>query len=181
MSNYLRPHVPGGTLFFTIKLENPDSRLLIEKIGLLRMAFRVVCKYRPFRADAIVVLPNHLHCLLRLPPGDSEYARRISHMKAVFAKSIERNEARCTSRMKRGERGVWQRRFREHAVRDEDDFIAHVNYIHQNPVKHGLVDNAIDWQWSSIHRPQQTRINCPADLGDGRVAVGCALAHLSSR
>jgi putative transposase len=161
MSNYLRPHISGGTFFFTIKLENPDSRLLIEKVGLLRMAFRVVCKHRPFRADAIVVLPNHLHCLLSLPPGDSEYARRISHMKAVFAKSIERNEARCPSREKRGERGIWQRRFWEHAIRNEDDFLGHMNYIHENPVKHGLVERATDWQWSSIHRPQRIKATIP--------------------
>jgi putative transposase len=161
MSNYLRPVVPGGTFFFTIKLEDPDSRLLIEKVGLLRMAFRVVCKYRPFRADAIVILPNHLHCLLSLPAGDGEYARRISHMKAVFAKSVERYESRCPSRVRRGERGIWQRRFWEHVIRDEDDFLAHANYIHQNPVKHGLVENAIDWQWSSIHRPQCMKMNDP--------------------
>jgi putative transposase len=161
MSNYLRPHVPGGTFFFTIKLENSESRLLIEKVGLLRMAFRVVCKHRPFLADAIVVLPNHLHCLLSLPPGDSQYAGRISHMKAVFAKSIERNESRCPSRIKRGERGIWQRRFWEHAIRGEDDFLAHANYIHENPVKHGLVDKATDWQWSSIHRSQQVKAIIP--------------------
>ncbi len=152
MPNYLRPHVPGGTFFLTIKLENLDSRLLVEKIALLRMAFRVACKHRPFRADAIVVLPNHLHGLLRLPAGDSEYARRISHTKAIFARNIERGESRCLSRTKRGERGIWQRRFWEHAIRDEEDFLAHMNYIHENPVKHGLRENATDWRWSSIHR-----------------------------
>ena len=102
--------------------------------------------------DAVVILPDHLHCVWRLPDGDADYSTRWSLIKATFSRSLARGERRSASRIKRGERGIWQRRFWEHCLRDENDYARHVDYIHWNPVKHGHVDRATDWAYSSFHR-----------------------------
>lgn len=107
---------------------------------------------RPFSINTIVVLPEHLHCIWTLPEGDDDFSTRWRLIKDAFSKAIPAGEARSASRVQKRERGIWQRRFWEHVLRDENDFAIHVDYIHYNPVKHGLVDRPIDWPYSSLHR-----------------------------
>jgi len=150
MSTYLRTWQPGGTFFLTLALANRDSALLTEHVGLLRTAFRQARSARPFRIDAMVVLPEHLHLLCTLPAADADYATRIAHLKAGFSRGVP--ECGSLARRSRRERGIWQRRYWEHTVRDEKDLLGHIDYIHYNPVKHGYVSQARDWPWSSFHR-----------------------------
>jgi putative transposase len=99
-----------------------------------------------------VILPDHFHSLWTLPPGDADYATRWMLIKAGFSRRIAAGERRSESRIKKGERGIWQRRYWEHLIRDQQDYEHHVAYIHYNPVKHGHADRAADWPNSSIHR-----------------------------
>jgi putative transposase len=136
MTEYRRAHVPGATWFFTVNLaQHRGNRLLAENIDLLRRVFRKVKKDHPFKIDAIVVLPDHLHCIWTLPDGDSNYKTRWALIKAGFSRKIPTMERRSKSRNNRGERGIWQRRFWEHMIRDERDFCRHADYVHWNPVK----------------------------------------------
>lgn len=152
VSDYRRNFVPGGSFFFTVNLANRRSRRLVESIDLLRGAFRLVRARRPFTLDAIIVLPDHLHAIWTLPPGDADYATRWQLIKAAFSRGIEPVEHRSKSRAAKGERGIWQRRYWEHTLRDESDFAHHCDYIHFNPVKHGYVRTANEWPHSSLHR-----------------------------
>ena len=152
MTNYRRAHIPGATWFFTVNLaERRKNRLLLENIDVLRQVFRQIRTRHPFAIDAIVVLPEHLHCVWTLPDGDSDYKMRWALIKAGFSRQIPRGERRSESRVKRGERGIWQRRYWEHMIRDDRDFERHVDYIHWRPVKHGWVKRAEDWPHSSFH------------------------------
>src|SRR5262245_18124287 len=137
MTNYRRNVVPGGTYFFTLNLVDWRSRLLTQNIAALRSAFREIRSRHPFGIDAIVVLPDHLHALWTLPAGDTGFAMRWRLIKSAFSRTLPKLEAISASRSARGERGIWQRRYWEHTVRDERDFAHHVDYIHFNPVKHG--------------------------------------------
>jgi REP-associated tyrosine transposase len=153
MRTYLRNRTVGGTYFFTVNLaERRGSRLLSEHVEALRSAFRRTCLERPFTTIAWVVLPEHLHCLWRLPAGDDDYATRWRLIKSRFSRALPRTERRSASRRAKAERGVWQRRYWEHLVRDDADLRAHVDYIHINPVKHGHAVRATDWPHSSFHR-----------------------------
>jgi len=152
MRRYIRARVPGGTYFFTVNLaERFGNRLLVEKIDVLREAFRVTQRNHPFRIEAAVVLPEHLHVLWTLPEGDVDFPMRWSLIKARFSRAVETGEHRSNSRLRRRERGIWQRRYYEHAIRDADDLARHVDYIHWNPVKHGWVERVADWPYSSFH------------------------------
>src|SRR2546423_15617184 len=102
--------------------------------------------------EAEVVFPEHLHCLWRLPPGDYAFPMRWCLIKAYFTRMLPRGEASSVSRQRKGERGIWQRRYWEHVIRDEQDYQRHLDYIHYNPVKHGYVQAAKDWPYSSFHR-----------------------------
>jgi putative transposase len=93
-----------------------------------------------------------MHCVIQLPDGDSDFTLRWRLIKAGFSKSLTGNECRSMTRQRRGERGIWQRRFWEHQIRDEADFIAHMDYVHINPVKHGYVNRVSDWRYSTFHR-----------------------------
>lgn len=127
MTEYRRANVSGATWFFTVNLaERCGNRLLVDNIDLLRQVFREVKGRRPFTIDAIVVLPEHLHCIWTLPDGDSDYKTRWSLIKAGFSRRIPPGERRSESRMKRGERGISQRRFSEHLIRDDRDRERHV-------------------------------------------------------
>ena len=153
MTDYRRIYVPGAIWFFTVNLaERKNNSLLLEHIEKLSESFIKVLKDHPFKIIAIVVLPDHLHCLLSLPEDDSDFSTRWGLIKANFSRSIAKGERVSSSRSKRGERGIWQRRFWEHLIRDEKDLYAHMDYIHWNPVKHGLTKNAADWKYSSFHR-----------------------------
>ena len=151
MSNYHRPSAPGASIFFTVALADRTSDLLVREIGLLRHAVRITRAERPFSINAWVALPDHLHCVWTLPAGDADFSTRWSVIKARFALSVPEG-VRRPSHVARRERGVWQRRFWEHHVMDEEDYAAHVRYCWMNPVKHGLVERPEDWPFSSVRR-----------------------------
>jgi putative transposase len=151
MRNYLRMRAAGGVYFFTVNLaERRGNTLLVDRIDVLRDAFLRTRLERPFALEAIVVLPEHLHCLWRLPPGDNDFPTRWRLIKSRFSRAIAVTERQSRSRRRQGERGLWQRRYWEHMVRDDDDYRHHLDYIHFNPVKHGLVRDAADWPHSSL-------------------------------
>tara|TARA_R110000868_G_scaffold360413_3_gene622417 strand:+ start:237 stop:746 length:510 start_codon:yes stop_codon:yes gene_type:complete len=149
---YRRLYVPGGSYFFTIVLMNRKSTLLVDNIDKLKSAFKKVKTNHPFKIDAIVILPDHLHMVIALPEEDMAYSKRLGLIKSYFTRGIKAGEVVAQSREKKRERGIWQRRFWEHSIRDEKDFIRHVHYIHYNPVKHGYVKSPVNWKFSSIHR-----------------------------
>jgi len=153
MTDYRRIYIPGATWFFTVNLaERHGNRLLVEKIDLLRLAFSYVKERRPFRMNAVVVMPDHLHCIWTLPIGDADYSTRWSLLKGHFSRAIDKGEKISKSRGNRRERGLWQRRFWAHLLQDQEDFNKHVDYIHWSPVKHGWVQRVADWPHSSFHR-----------------------------
>ena len=152
MPNYRRATVAGATYFFTVNLLQRRSRLLIQHIDVLQEAIEWVRVVHPIHVDAWVVLPEHLHVVWSLPPGDSNYALRWSSIKRRFSKALPVTEWRSSVRLTRGERGIWQRRYWEHLIRDERDYERHVDYIHYNPVKHGYVQRVADWPYSTFHR-----------------------------
>jgi putative transposase len=151
MVSYRRNLAPGGTYFFTVALADRRNDWLVSNIALLRQSFRNARCNRPFAIDAIVVLPEHLHCVWTLPPGDVDYSHRWRLVKGEFSKALSA-AGNPIKRNSKGEYNVWQRRFWEHTVRNEQDLQAHVDYIHYNPVKHGLVTRVRDWPYSSFHR-----------------------------
>jgi putative transposase len=148
---YRRNFVPGGTFFFTATLADRRSMALVENIGLLRRAFRTTRHERPFSVDAVVVLPDHLHIVMTLPPDDADFPGRWKRIKSLFTRYVVARDPNY-DRNKRGEYALWQRRFWEHTIRDETDFARHVDYIHYNPVKHRLVAQVRAWPYSSFHR-----------------------------
>jgi putative transposase len=148
----MRAFVPGGTFFFTVTLLERRRKLLTENIDNLREVFKAARRRRPFTMEAIVILPDHLHCIWTLPPGDADFSTRWHDIKARFAAQLSRGERLSARRLKKGERGIWQRRFWEHVIRDEADYERHADYIHYNPVKHGQVTRVADWPYSSFHR-----------------------------
>lgn len=150
--HYRRSDIAGGTFFFTVNLADRSSCLLTEHIDLLRTAVRLTRQAHPFDITAMVVLPDHLHAIWQLPPSDNHYPLRWSLIKSRFSRSLPKIERISQSRSRKRERGIWQRRYWEHRIRDETDLSRHVDYIHINPVKHGLVDKPTDWPYSSIHR-----------------------------
>src|SRR4051812_6784057 len=152
MPNYCRHRVPGGTYFFTVNLEDRRSGLLVKRLGLLRDAVQLVRAKSPFRIEAWVVLPDHMHWLWTLPDGDDDFPGRWRAIKIAFSKALPAEEYQSAAPTARGERGVWQQRYWEHTIRDDPDFAAHLDYIHFNPVKHGLVPRPADWPHSSFHR-----------------------------
>ena len=154
MSDYIRPRVGGASIFFTVTLAERGSRLLFEEIGLLREAVREILVKRPVTVEAWVVLPDHMHCVWTMPEGDAEYGMRWGAIKARFSRNVPAGRLRA-SHVARRERGVWQRRFWEHHIRDETDFRAHFEYCWTNPVKHGFVARAEDWPYSSYHRDKE--------------------------
>ena len=152
MPRYIRARIPGGTFFFTVALLERRRRLLVEHVDVLRAAFRKVRRRYPFTIDAIVILPDHFHTVWTLPPGDADFSTRMRLIKSTFSRAIPPTEHLSAVRSARGERGVWQRRFWEHAIRDEDDLRLHLDYTHYNPVKHGHVRQVREWPHSSFHR-----------------------------
>ncbi len=157
MPNYRRNFVEGGTYFFTVITYKRQQILNGKAIDILRECFRECMSEKPFTIEAAVVLPEHLHCLWTLPAPDSDYSARWKSVKSAFTKEYIRRIGEppakpSVSMQKKGEKGIWQRRFWEHTVQNEDDYRIHIEYIHFNPVKHGWVDAPIDWPHSSFHR-----------------------------
>jgi putative transposase len=150
--DYRRVWHKGGIYFFTVNLlQRKGNDLLVRHIQPLREAVKTVKTWHPFDIHGWVVLPEHLHCVIELPPGDADYATRWRLIKVVFSKSLPKVGRRSAVRVRRGERGIWQRRYWEHLIRDEADYRAHLDYIHYNPVKHGLVKQVRDWPYSTFH------------------------------
>jgi putative transposase len=148
---YRRTNIAGGTYFFTVNLVDRSSSLLVERFPDLRASYNAVKDAHPFATLAWVVLPDHLHVVWRLPEGDADFPTRWTLIKAGFSRRIPRTERIRDSRRRKGERGIWQRRYWEHLIREEDDLRRHVDYIHFNPVKHGYVKRVRDWPYSSFH------------------------------
>lgn len=142
----------GATYFFTVNLLDRDTCLLTEHIGALRETVARVRTLMPFHIDGWVVLPDHMHCLWTLPEDDGNFPKRWQAIKMGFSRRMMPGETRSASRQRRGERGIWRRRYWEHTIRDERDYAAHMDYIHFNPVKHGYVSSPADWLYSSFHR-----------------------------
>ena len=153
MANYRRAKIEGATYFFTVNLlERRDNSLLVQEIDTLRNVVRRVKGKYPFRIDGWVVLPDHLHAIWTMPKGDGDNSLRWRLIKTGFARALPKTERRSPIRQAAGERGIWQRRFWEHCIRDEDDYRRHLDYVHVNPLKHGLVTMVRDWPYSSFQR-----------------------------
>jgi putative transposase len=157
MSDYRRWYVPGGSYFLTpvTYLRHPLFATE-EDVGRLRRALATVAAEMPFEIAAAVVLPDHAHFIWTLPSGDARYSKRVGRMKVEFTKQV-RPAGHCASvssrsRRRHRESDVWQRRFWEHTLDDIDDFKAHLDYIHYNPVKHGYVTCPHLWPYSSFSR-----------------------------
>ena len=141
----------GGTFFFTVTLADRTSKVLPDHITALRDAMRHARHSHPLTIDAVVVLPDHLHMVMTLPEGDADYPNRWRLIKRRFTEAILRSQEPI-ARHPNGELALWQRRYWEHTLRSSEDFARHVDYIHFNPVKHGLVSRVRDWPFSSFHR-----------------------------
>ena len=148
MSNYRRVRLKRGCYFFTV-VTAARRPILTDNISILRNAFAHVRSRHKFTIDAVVVLPDHIHCIWTLPDGDDDFSTRWRLIKSTFSRymTVIPDEGK-----RRGERDIWQRRFWEHLIRDDEDFQRHVDYIHYNPVKHGYVECVADWPYSSFRR-----------------------------
>ena len=159
--NIAKPNRARSTYFFTLVTHNRRSFLYEpENIKLLRDCFKRVMGKHPFKIDAIAILPNHLHCLWTLPPGDADFSTRWLWIKSWFSRrcDVKYLGQVSASRQDKREKAIWQRSFWEHLIRDEQDFINHVDYIHYNSVHHRLLLSPKDWHYSSFHRYVQCGI-----------------------
>ena len=166
MPEYRRHLVAGGTFFFTVNLldrradllvapsSSPPPRrpLLVAHVDLLRDAVRQTRLRAPFEIDAWMVLPDHMHCLWTLPSGDADFPSRWRAIKTAFSKALPGVGGPTGVMARRGERGIWQRRYSEHTIRDAHDYAVHMDYTHFSPVKHGYVSHPADWPYSSPRR-----------------------------
>ncbi|MES9903782.1 MAG: transposase [Sedimenticola sp.] len=147
MSNYQRANAKGATYFFTVVTKERKPWFGNEEnVNILREAFRITMNEKPFEIEAAVILTDHLHCIWKLPEGDNDYSGRWREIKKRASRHLDKRTN------ERGERPVWQRRFWEHRIRDDQDWRNHIDYIHYNPVKHQLVERVSDWPWSSFHQ-----------------------------
>jgi putative transposase len=149
MPQYRRAKIEGNAFFFTVVLADRSSTLLVDEVDRLRQAYRTVQEKRPFETIAICVLPDHLHAIWVLP--DTDFSLRWNLIKSGFSRGLA-SKPRSPSKIRKREKGIWQRRYWEHAIRDEADLDRHIDYIHFNPVKHGHVTQVVDWPHSSFHR-----------------------------
>ena len=169
MPNYRRAFAAGGCWFFTANLLDRRSSLLTDEIEALREATRRTRERHPFRIDAFVVLPDHVHAIWTLPTDDTDFSTRWRLIKIVFSKSIPKTQRLSEVRRARGERGVWQRRFWKYLIRDDEDYRRHVEYCYINPIKHGLVRRVRDWPFSSFHRDVEAGL-FPEDWKTGQAS-----------
>jgi putative transposase len=165
MTAYRRLFVPGGTYFFTLALAGRGRATLTGAVEDLRAAYAATLRDRPVRTEAIVVLPDHLHAIWTLPEGESDFSTRWRLIKSRFTRRLDRTGPRSASKQAKRERGIWQRRFWEHAIRDEADLALHLRYCRLDPVRHGLVERAVDWPWTSLHRDIRAGLATPDIAG----------------
>ena len=149
MRNYIRDKTQGGCYFLTFNLLDRKSSLLLIHIDKFRDAYAKTIQHHQFKLDAMVVLPDHVHIMITLPPNSDNYAVIVASIKSQFSRQITKTEAITPSRQAKRERGIWQRRFWEHRIRDDADYRQHMDY---NPVKHGYVTNPQNWQYSTLHK-----------------------------
>ena len=173
---YRRSDGEGGTWFFTVNLADRSADTLVRHIDVLRGVLNKVKADHPFSIVAMVVLPEHLHAIWRLPPGDADYPLRWSLIKSGFSRQMAAGEQISPSRVAKRERGLWQRRYWEHQIRDENDLARHVDYVHFNPVKHGWVTRAVDWPHSTLHGYIE-RGMMPRDWGGSLDNVGAGFGE----
>jgi putative transposase len=147
MSHYRDNRVPGGTFFFTVRLRERGSTLLTEHISAFGEAVRQARSRKPFHVDAWVVLPDHAHSIWTLPPGDHDCSTRWRAVKIAFSKALGKTGLRAA-----GGGPIWQRHFQDYRVADDAEYAVLVDYLHANPLRHGLCRHATDWPWSSLHR-----------------------------
>ena len=156
MPEYRRADIPGATYFFTVITYRRQALLTdLRCRESLRIAIDKVRLEMPFKIVAWVLMPDHLHAVWQLPQNDKDFSLRWSLIKQHVTRDCASwlpRQGLSTSRDKRGEGSLWQRRFWEHLICDETDLARHVNYIHYNPVKHGYVTNVADWPYSTFHR-----------------------------
>ena len=171
MPDYRRANFEGGYYFFTV-VTFRRMKFLTDNLSrdCLRLAFGKVKEKRPFDNVAMCVLPDHLHYIWKLPDGDSDFSTRWNSVKSLFTKTYLKSGGyegkRNVSRIRTGEAAVWQRRFWEHRIRDENDLQKRIDYIHYNPVKHGLVTNINDWPWSTYQKFVQNGFYGETKLND---------------
>ncbi|GGX57071.1 REP-associated tyrosine transposase [Saccharospirillum salsuginis] len=165
MPNYRRSRLAGGTYFFTVTLKDRSSRLLTENIESLRSAIKQTREKYPFKIDSWVVLPEHMHCIWTLPKNDGDYDLRLRRLKTLFTYQLKLS-ATIHPKQK-----VWQRGYWEHTIRDDEDFKAHVDYVHINPVKHGWVNRIIEWPYSTFHRYVQSGVYAPDWAGGYEIGL----------
>ena len=164
MPRYLRARVAGATFFFTVAIVDRSDDLLVREIDRLRDAYRVAQERRPFETVAICVLPDHLHTIWSLPEGDANFPQRWNLIKSIFSRGLAPATSRSARHIAKREKGLWQRRYWEHVIRDENDLARHIDYVHFNPVKHGYVARVRDWPHSSFHQ-YVARGELPDDWG----------------
>ena len=170
---YRRTKIKGGIYFFTVVTQNRRPFLCqSDNVVLLRQALQYTMQRHPMEIDAFVLLPDHLHSIWTLPDDDHNFSMRWRLIKSYFSRYCQDSyqNSVSTSRQNKQERAFWQRRFWEHMIRDDQDFINHVEYIHYNPVKHGLVAAPKEWEYSSFHRYVQ------AGLYDERWGAGVEMS-----
>ncbi|HEY5850465.1 MAG TPA: transposase [Lysobacter sp.] len=139
MVRYRRNHIAGATYFFTVTLRDRRSDALVRNIDLLRHSWRCARARVPHEVIAAVVLPDHLHAVIAMQDAKGDYSRLWQEIKKGFTRRL-------------GSPSTWQPRFWEHTIQSETDLSAHVDYVHINPMKHGLVRRVVDWPYSTFHR-----------------------------
>jgi len=162
MPRYVRAK-DGSVFFFTVVLADRSSGLLVDEIDRLRQVYRTIQQRRPFETIAVCVLPDHVHAVWALPEDDADFSTRWSLIKSGFSRGLG-SSSRSASKVAKREKGIWRRRYWEHAIRDDADLERHVDYIHFNPVKHGHVARVADWPHSSFHRYVERGL-LPVDWG----------------
>lgn len=152
MSHYRRLFVPGGTYFFSVQLRDAQADTLVRHVDVLRQSVRIARKRWPFVIDAAVVLPNVTHMIWTLPDTDADFSKRWRLIKSTFSRHVQGPADVPASLLRRGEKGVWQRRFWEHLIRDGQDFDLHLKLIRDAPALAGLAKGHNDWPYSSFGR-----------------------------
>ncbi len=158
MPNYRRLYVPGGTYAFVVTLQDRRQDYLVRFIDDFWQSYSLIQKELPFETLAITIMPDHLHTVWRLPEGEDDFSTRWKKIKTGFTKAIK-HKIELPPANARGERAIWQKRFWEHLIRDEEDFDAQINYVHFNPVKHGLVKNPEEWPHSTYRKWKAANTN----------------------
>ncbi|WP_299148760.1 transposase [uncultured Tateyamaria sp.] len=173
MPRYIRSKLPDHTYFFTVRAARRGDDLFVRHVDVLRGVMRKAHLAQPFQIDEIVVLPDVIYCLWTLPPGDADFSRRWRMIKSLFSRAVPAPEDVSDQRLRPGEKGLWQRRFWEHRIRDGEDLALHRHMIFTAPVQAGLVNRPEHWPYSSIHRALAQGTVAPFEtVGAGYAPIG---------